>query len=150
MLPSSLPHSGSKWTGLLALCLGGILLVQAAPVKSVLQFVQHAECQCAHVGVCPRNPEGPCPCDHSSSADPTAATDAPTDGRPIVQECDGPSSNALGVMSTIKALFTPTLERPAPFLRPTDSSSASEDLSSQRVGDDVFHPPRATAAVRLG
>lgn len=145
MLRFPRPHSISVWTRLVALLLGGVLLFQAAPVQPVLQLVQHVECPCDHEGICPRNPNGPCTCDHSSSS--SDAGMAVADG-PVFQDCDGASQNAVNTVSTIKALFGPTPEAPDPSLRFNEPSFSSDALSPQRMGDDIFRPPRVDALPR--
>lgn len=147
MLRSLRLHSGSRWARLLAVVLAGLVLGQVTPVQPLLSSVWPAqECQCVHHGVCPRNPEGPCTCDHSAPASDSGSTADPTatDG-PVLKDCDGASPTALGVASPLKALLVPGWKRPVPFHHLFDPSFRNDDLSPQRMGDEVFRPPRVHA-----
>lgn len=127
------------WSQLLVLVLAGGVLLQGLPLGTVVHHVWQAgeTHQCAHHGgVCPRNPDGSCTCDHGDAHD--AAS-------PIIQSCGEahaptvvragsfkwvPRANPLGLSPRV-------MERPRP--------PASVDLVPQRFGDEVFRPPRPTA-----
>ena len=127
---------------LLALVVG----LQGLPLQSALHLLHDAPAheECTHPkGVCPMNPGGPCECDHDRPS-----PDVPDE--PTLRPCDGGASD--GVFSSTPAVWRPVsadrmpLPRASSIPRPVAPSS----LSSQRAGDDVFHPPRPRAADRPG
>ena len=138
------PFQSARWGRLLVLALAGTMLLQAAPVQSILSVVRHAqEHQCAHRGVCPRNPDGPCPCDHSGSAD-TESRDGPR-----LKACEGGHGGVLAPVTAPKWQSPETAGGPAPRVSGTEYSHLYQLLSSQRLGDEIFRPPRTTPPVRL-
>jgi hypothetical protein len=132
----------SQWTRALALLLLAALGLQAAPVQPLVQHLRHGATHqhCSHPeGVCPMNPDGPCTCDH----------DAPpsTDG-PVFEGCSSPHSSAIQLTTRLMLVFDHRLSLPAPRSQVIALVPRRPVLTSQRVGDDVFHPPRTQADER--
>lgn len=99
---------------------------------------------CAHAhqqDVCPRNPDGPCTCVHSSPAEPD------TDG-PVLRACNG-ESDAVSTVSAPRWQSSDPPAVPAPPVSDDDLRSVPLSLSSQRLGDEVFRPPRTVPDARL-
>jgi hypothetical protein len=125
---------------LLALAVG----MQGLPVHTIVKSLQgtdehHA---CAHAkGYCPMNPDGPCRCDRNSTETPD---------RPTFQSCgDTPATVVLAPLAD-KWRFPSAELLPVPQTRSRPYSLMSARLTSQRTGDDVFHPPRVQAHDRPG
>lgn len=128
----------------MALVLIGAVLGQGLPVSSVVQWAQHAstspEVECNHQGVCPKNPDGPCPCEHDLSVD------SPSPEEPTLTTCT--ESDPDGTVTATQPKWLPRLE-----------SNFEEDISARRtrssryiartsqlLGDEIFHPPRRPSA----
>ncbi len=152
MSPGSLSFQLSRWGRGLALLLVGALLLQTGPLRGLVQSMQHTvvEKQCRHHAnqeVCPRNPEGPCTCMHHDTQDRSSESESPVG--PVFEACNGGGTDALS--PSISPLgWTPVgSSRPAPHVTSTDYAHSYRSLSPQRVGDDVFRPPRTTPPVRV-
>ncbi len=144
MLPLSSLFSRSICRQLLSLLLILAVGVQGLPVHTFVQHIQspHTHHECSHSkGYCPTNPDGPCQCDHNSIDPP---------GEPTFQPCSDHSSTTALIASSPKWRPLSTEQIPVPHAHPLDYSSTPVTRSSQRMGDDVFHPPRAQAHVRPG
>jgi len=114
-----------------------------------LQAVVHAfhvapqQQECTHPkGFCPMNPGGPCECDHND-----ASSEAPNE--PTLRPCDGGDSD--GVFSPTPGVWLAASVDRIPLPRKSSVSRLVVPFSrsSQRMGDDVFRPPRFRA-VRPG
>jgi len=137
----------SRWAQGIALLLVAAIGLQGVPLQSIIHNAQHAAShhmgahhECTHPqGVCPMNPDGPCQCNHDN---PTT-----TDG-PVFEGCNSPASPA--VQSTAQRLWVsdPGLQMPRRRSHLISLTPRRPSLSSQRTGDDVFHPPRHSADVR--
>lgn len=133
-----LPFSSSqlsRWGRVLALALVVVVTGQGMPLQSIVHSLQHdaAHHQCDHSdGICPMNPNGPCTCDHSS--------DESTDG-PALQSCS--SSQASAVAATLSRWIPwSRVQGPAPQMHVQSQAAVYTIRSSQRMGDEIFHPPR--------
>lgn len=125
--------------------------MQGLPVQEVLEA--GATCVCEERGFCPRNPDGPCQCDHHhSSSEPIRTsgeeqvqTSDDGNAHPVIQSCDGGGQTAIGSTSPYRWL----VPRGTAMTNPTPSvisyEIASRIRSPQQVGDDIFHPPRPAA-----
>ena len=118
--------------------------LQGLPVHTLVQNLQGTDAHhaCAHAeGYCPMNPDGPCRCEHNS-------TEVPD--QPSFQSCgDTPATVVLAPLADKWRLpLTETL--PVPQTHSRSYVSTPVLLTSQRTGDDVFHPPRDQAATRPG
>jgi hypothetical protein len=140
------PHTAfrSSWGQALSVLLVGLLALQGLPLQGVVQAVQspspHHEC--THpTGYCPMNPDGPCTCNH-------ADTDAPDE--PTVRACSGASTSGLAVAVVGTWVIDRVGQMLAPRERPMSRTPIVSFLSSQRVGDRIFHPPRLPAEDRSG
>lgn len=128
-----------EWSRILVVVLAGGVLLQGLPLRTVVNHVWQAgeTHQCAHHGgVCPRNPDGSCPCDHGDARDASS---------PILQSCSevhhptvAPAPSSKWVPRSIPRGVSP---------RVTERPWAHEyvDLVPQRFGDEVFRPPRPMA-----
>lgn len=131
---------GQVFSLLLILAVG----MQGLPVHTVVQHLQdtHTHHECSHAkGYCPMNPDGPCRCDHN----PSEAPDKPT-----FRSCGNNTSSAVLRAASPKWRLPSSEKIPAPHAAPVVYLSSSATRSSQRTGDDVFHPPRTQAATRPG
>lgn len=142
---SRLPRANhiSRWAQSLALVLAGVVLLQSGPIQSVvhsIQSVQH-ECSCHRDGICPRNPDGPCTCDHHS-----APADADSSEGPVFRVCHDTQSDAVRTVVTPKRVFNREARGPIPPVFTHRRPVEYDELSPQRVGDDVFHPPQQRGA----
>lgn len=139
MFTASPPSRLSRWGQVLALAVAVVVGGQGVPIQSIVQSLQHgtAHHQCDHPeGVCPMNPEGPCTCDHSS--------ETPTN-EPTLRSCGTGQADAL--LSTLtRWLPLSRVQRPTPRLHVRSQAAVYTIRSSQRVGDEIFHPPRRWAA----
>ncbi|MFP4228551.1 MAG: hypothetical protein ACLFTE_06965 [Salinivenus sp.] len=134
----------SSWARGLALLLVLSVGVQGVPLQAVVQSVQHATAhhQCDHPeGVCPMNPDGPCTCDHGDT------TSDSTD-EPVFTSCNSHDSSV--ALTTTRLTW---VAEPAPQLPRRHATTAAPRprhsiLVSQRVGDDIFRPPRTPAERR--
>lgn len=120
------------------------LLGQGLSIATMVQYVEHGvtqhQCACAHQGVCPKNPGNPCACDHSGFGDTTADTQS------VSTSChDGqPNKNVVAdVQKWIHVRGSDALVAP---LSVSSSVHFYLELSPQRLGDEVFHPPRFRTA----
>ena len=143
MRSGSLPFDPSRWARLLALVLAGTMLLQSGPVRLLVQQLRpaHAEhvCQRCANGVCPRDPEAPCTCAHSEPAE--------SDGV-VLTTCDRDGAEALApVVPKWQSSEGP--DAPSPRVAETEFSHLYPVLAPQRLGDDIFRPPRTTPLVRL-
>lgn len=132
----------SRWIRALALLLVAVLGLQGVPLQSIVQSVQHgaAHQACSHPdGVCPMTPEGPCSCNHDAPSSPD---------EPTVRNCS--NSGPAAILSLALPKRVPNAEAPIPAPRSDRHVRTPHRLvlSSQRVGDDIFHPPRRPAEHR--
>lgn len=134
-----------RWRRAAAVLLLGVLCVQLVPLQ-LIHRTAPAHHECAERGFCPRNPGGPCVCDHHSSEAGHGHSQAPAADEhaprtPTLQTCGSPMdapllSNGLvkGVVAAIQSITTPTFaDQWGP---PADS------LTPQQRGADIFRPPR--------
>jgi hypothetical protein len=145
MRSGSLPFRLSRWARLGALMLAGAMLLQSGPVRLLVQqirpaHVHHACPRCAD-GVCPRTPESDCACTHSDS------DESDTEGV-VLKTCDGEGAEALAPVVP-KWQSSTTTSAPSPRVLDTERSHLDPSLSSQRLGDEIFRPPRTAPPVRL-
>jgi hypothetical protein len=131
----------------MAVLLAGVLCLQVAPLQVFqIESASHHHA-CAERGFCPRNPDGPCTCNHhgpEAGHDHTnaPAADAHAPQTPTMQSCGSPTdapllSNGLlkGVFATVYAVATPP--RSDQWALPVDA------LAPQQRGADIFRPPKA-------
>jgi len=142
----------AQWGQWLVFVLAGALLLDG-PVRVLVQVAGQTvgEKVCRHHGhqeVCPRNPNGPCTCTHDH--DPQSSTsDSESLSSPAFEACNGGGADALS-LSLSPLAWTPVAPvRPAPRISTSAYARFASSLSPQRVGDDVFRPPRTTPDVRL-
>jgi hypothetical protein len=85
------------------------------------------------------SPSGPCTCDH----------DAPpsTDG-PVFEGCNSPHSSAVQLTTRLMLVFNHRPHLPRRRSQRLTLVPRRPVLSSQRVGDDVFHPPRVETGLQ--
>ena len=145
MASESFPFRLSRWARLLALVLAGTMLLQSGPVRLLVQQIRpgHAEhvCQRCANGVCPRDPEAPCTCAHSDSDESDAEG-------VVLKTCDGEAADALAPVVP-KWQSSDVEAPPSPRVTDTEFSHLYPPLSPQRLGDEIFRPPRTTPPVRL-
>lgn len=132
------PFHLSRWGRLLVLLLAGTVLLQGGPVQLLVEqarqtLVRHHCSQCLQ-GFCPRNPDGPCTCDHSSSTDSAEGL--------VLQACDGNHQAALSPAPSPKWLSVIEAAGPTPPLTDQQCGHLYSGLSSQCMGDDILRPPR--------
>ena len=152
MRSGSLPFQLSRWARLVALVLAGTMLLQSGPVRLLVQSAGQtwAEKPCRHHAeqtVCPRNPDGPCTCTHHDSENTASNSDSPAG--PAFEACDGGGATALSPSTSPLAWSPIGTIRPTPRVADNGYPSLSHALSPQRLGDEVFRPPRTTPPVRL-
>lgn len=136
----------SRWGRPLVVLLVGALLIQSGPVREIVQEAQVAwgsQHQCAHAShdVCPRNPDGACTCAHPEPVESESKG-------PIIRACNG-GSDAVSPITVPQWQSTPTAPVPSPRVSADDLQGIHLSLSSQRLVDEVFRPPRMTPLVRL-
>jgi hypothetical protein len=153
------------WRQALVLVLALGVGVQGVPVESLLHAVD-SSCVCAEQNYCPRNPDGDCACPHhgheghgsaiqesaghvpspSDPADASSKTPAPDGDRLVLRSCDMTGPEARAGVAAAKWLL-PRVER---MLRQpvveTERVATDGERASQRIGDDIFHPPWARSA----
>ncbi len=146
------PFYLSPWARLLALGLAGTMLLQSGPVRVLVQSAGQtlAQKRCRHHTeqmVCPRNPDGPCTCTHDDSEG--AGVDSESVTGATFEACNGGGAGALS--PSISPLgWTPVgTNRPGPHVSENSYAPRYSSLSPQRVGNEIFHPPRTTPDVRL-
>lgn len=146
-----------RWGQLFALVLTGAVFVQGTALEVSLQTLLESApqpCVCEERGVCSRTPDGPCPCDRHHSSDPQAPStggDRPRGdlqssdidgGSPSLEPCEG---NQPGLNAGISP-YTPLVPIAAAVEPPALSESVYRNsplgLTSQKVGGDIFRPPR--------
>lgn len=129
------------WVQALSLVLALAIGVQGVPLQALVQSVQspspHHECSHAR-DYCPMNPNGPCQCNHTETG-----ADGTTE--PTFQACTGGGSTIISTAVWGKWLLEVGTGTPVPQKRPFTRRSTVSTLSPQRVGDDVFRPPRTEA-----
>lgn len=139
------PFQSSRWRQLFVLLLTGAMLLQSGPVQFLVQQVHQVTVQdpCSHCanGVCPRDTDGSCSCAHSEPAD------SEWDGV-VLRSCDGDATEALAPVVP-KWRSSEATGPPTPRVSGTEYSHLYHPLSPQRLGDEVFRPPRTTPPVRL-
>ncbi|MFB6229748.1 MAG: hypothetical protein ABEL04_01225 [Salinibacter sp.] len=145
MSPKPPSFGGSRWGRLLVLALAGTLLLQSGPVQVLVQqarsvYTQQTCSRCAG-GVCPRTPDGDCSCTHSEPAESGA------DGV-VLKTCDRDRSEALAPVVP-KWQSSGTTDAPSPRVISTRLPHLYQSLLPQRLGDEIFRPPRTTPSVRL-
>gem|GEM_PF-2789110 len=135
-----------RWGRLLVLLLAGALLVQSGPVSVLVQqmgLVQAPHtCQHCENGICPRNPDASCVCSTPSPAP------SDVDG-PRLRHCDRDPSEAFALFATPKWAPDTRMTPPAPRTSSAGYGHQDHALAPQRLGDEVFRPPRTTPPVRL-
>lgn len=144
-MPTTRPlRSASLWSQVLAVLLVGVMGMQGVPL-SLLQHAAPTPCVCMERGYCPRNPDGPCTCEHGPDESETAGTHHHSENThegPVLQPCAPSGSDALTAVSPLKWL----IERPPLLLSAPTSPSPSVAYrfeSPQGVGEDVVYPPWA-------
>ena len=146
----------SVWHQALALVLALGMGLQGVPVESLLHAVD-SSCVCAEQNYCPRNPDGDCACPHhghehgqeesTTAAESATPSNTPADGdRVVLRSCDTTGPEARAGVAAVKWLL-PRVER---TLRrsvvETERVATDGERASQRIGDDIFHPPWARSA----
>lgn len=152
MTVATRPFQHAWWGQWLALVLAGALLLQGGPVRILVQAAGQAgaEKMCRHRAqqkVCPRNPDGPCTCTHRDTRGHSSESESPT--VPAFEACDGGGAAALSPGMSPLAWTPVGTSRPRPHISDHRYAHCHASLSPQRVGDDVFRPPRTTPDVRL-
>ncbi|WP_263809986.1 MULTISPECIES: hypothetical protein [Salinibacter] len=128
-----------RWGRILSALVVGALLMQG-PVQGLLQAAHEAlgTHRCAHAqhDMCPRNPDGPCTCAHTDS-------DTSPEG-PIMQACHS-GSEVLGP-TPVPRWQSPSAPAavPSPLTSETTLLALSPSPPPERLGDDIFRPPRTT------
>jgi len=150
MRVSPASHRVSTWYRIGVLAVALVVGLQGAPVQKLAEYMSPEPCVCEEQGFCPRNPDGACACDHHGHDDraPSSRTEAESgnafDG-PVLQSCETTSADVVTFLSPIKWV----VESSRVALPPSSSAPATPALrtvSSQRVGADIFRPPRYRAA----
>jgi len=145
------PHHVSTWSQVIVVGMALVIGMQGVPLQELADHVLPTPCVCQERGFCPRNPDGSCECNHHNHDERAAGSESeleseevPAQG-PILQSCETSSPDAVTSLSPAKWVI---LSHRAPD--PSSSSLSSQvDVSallSQRMGDDVFHPPRYQGA----
>jgi hypothetical protein len=152
VMVSTRPFRRASWGQWLALVLAGAMLLQYGPVRVLVQVAGQvgAEKTCRHHAkqkVCPRNPDGPCTCTHHDTQDHSSKSGSPEG--PVIEACDGKGPSTLSPSLSPLAWTPVATIRPAPRISTSAYAQFATSLSPQRVGDDVFRPPRTTPDVRL-
>ena len=128
-----------RWGRTLSVLVVGALLMQG-PVQGLLQAAHEAQGthQCAHAqhDMCPRNPDGPCTCAHP---DPDPGAEGP-----IMRACHS-GSEVLGP-TPVPRWQSPSAPPavPSPLTSETTLLALSPPPPPERLGDDIFRPPRTT------
>lgn len=146
------PFRLSQWARLLALGLAGAMLLQSGPVRVFVQSAGQTlvEKPCRHHAeqmVCPRNPDGPCTCTHGDSEG--AGADSESVAGASFEACNGDSAGALSPSISPLGWTLIGMNRPGPHVSENSYTPLRSSLSPQRVGDDIFRPPRTMPDVRL-
>jgi len=149
---TTLRPSHSAWPQALVLVLVAVVGLQGMPLQALVDAP--TSCICEERGFCPRDAEGDCGCEHHNHGTPnpgdskTHEASPPAqslpDG-PVLQSCNTDAPDAVGPLSPIKWLVSearPGRVRPSSFL----SFGTPSDLASQRMVDDIFHPPWSQTA----
>ena len=147
----------SVWHQALVLVLALGMGLQGVPVESLLHAAD-SSCVCAEQNYCPRNPDGDCACPHhghdrghggsaSESENTTTSASTPVDSdRLVLRSCDTTGPDARAGVAAAKWLV-PRVERPlSPPVVETERVAADGERTSQRIGDDIFHPPWSRSA----
>lgn len=146
MTPGPSPFRVSHWARLLVLVLAGTMVLQSGPVRVLVQQVRQVQVQhtCHHCanGVCPRDRETPCSCAHSGPAE------SETDGL-LLRSCNEETPGALAPVSGPKWRVSGIVSTLAPRLSDAGYTSLYQPLTPQRLGDEVFRPPRTAPPARL-
>ena len=163
MATTSVRHSTAVWHQVLVLVLALGVGLQGVPIQSLVQAVAPSTCVCAEQGYCPRNPDGDCACSQHghghhgseshasaghgssshSSTNALSKSSAPDGSQLVLRSCDTAGPDARAGLAATK-WFVPRTER---ALRPPvverERSATAEAWAPQRVGVDIFHPPRS-------
>lgn len=122
----------------------GALVGQGLPLHTMVQYVEKAaaqhECACAQQGVCPENSGGPCACDHSGSLDTTA------DDASVLPSCRAGQPDKNFVADVSKWIFNGGSAALLDSLPISFGPHFYLTLSPQRLGDEIFRPPRFRTA----
>lgn len=134
----------SRWARGLALLLVAAVGLQGVPLQTLVQSAQHATAhhQCDHPeGICPMNPDGPCTCDHGDTS--SDATD-----EPVFTSCNSHDSSVAPPPTRLMWVSDAGIQLPRPRPTSVDQRPRYSVLVSQRMGDDIFRPPRTAAERR--
>lgn len=145
------PFQRARWGAWLALVLAGALML-GGPMRGLVLVAGQTvgEKMCRHHArqeVCPRNPDGPCTCMHHDTQD--QSSESGESKGPVFEACDGGGANALSPSLSPLGWTPVATSRLGPRIFKNRYAQVAHSLSPQRVGDDVFHPPRTTLDVRL-
>ena len=143
MNPALCTSSLRRWQQLAAALLVGVLCMQMMPLQVVQQASPTHHHQCAERGFCPRNPGGPCTCDHHAPTSGHEHAPASSDDAPTLRSC-GTAADAPLLLSNglVKGVFSPATSTVVPA-RPDRWNSAVETLTPQRRAADIFRPPKS-------
>jgi hypothetical protein len=129
------------WSQALVLVLVGMVLLQGPPVDLIMEMAPTVSV-CTERGYCPRNPDGPCECEHHASHAPADTPSTATDGPAVMRSCDTGGPDALAAAFPVKWVVrqsSPLLRR----LRPLSLTAAYQQRTSQWAPNDIVRPPWA-------
>lgn len=146
------PFRTARWGRWLSIVLAGALLLQGGPMRILVHAAGQAGADktCQHHAqqeVCPRNPDGPCTCTHHDTQEPSSESGDSTG--PVFEACDGGGANALSPSLSPLGWTPVATSHLGPRISENRYAHLHLSVSPQRVGDDVFRPPRTAPDVRL-
>lgn len=135
LVPPPISHRAMPWRRLVAALLVGAMGLQVAPMASILQAPTPSRHHAADA-FCPRNPDGPCVCDHAQHP-----SKAPGEG-PFFRACGGATDHVASLgNNSVKGLIVAPKQVPA-VPRIARWHHATAPLRPQHVADDIFRPPK--------
>ncbi len=132
-----------RWQQAASVLLVGVLCVQVMPLQAVQQVPSVHQHACAERGFCPRNPGGPCACDHHAPHAEHEPASTSSNDVPSLHSCgtapDAPLLLSSGLVKGVLSTGTSTVVPPRPDLW----SGATDPLTPQRHRVDIFRPPKS-------
>ena len=126
----------------------GVLCVQVMPLQSLHHVMPATMAHHDAQGFCPRNPDGPCVCEHHNHdghsgehvPEESPSSDAPT---LVFTACGAPVDAPLLLSSGLVKGVLSTGTSPVVPPRPDLWSGAADPLAPQRHRADIFRPPKS-------
>jgi len=130
------------WYQGLVLVLVAVVGLQGMPIEALVDAP--TPCIYTERGFCPLEAEGSCGCDHHNHGehDTRTASDpvVPAFDGPVLKSCNTDVPDGVGPLSPVKWLASTVPSRDL-FASLFDPVALPPILISQRVVDDIFHPP---------